>query len=58
MFCLIWYNLPRIKSFAHSREVLLIPFRKGVIKMTAYETISLMIAFGMLIAVLSKNKEK
>ncbi|MEC0634974.1 MULTISPECIES: putative holin-like toxin [Bacillus] len=26
--------------------------------MTAYETISLMIAFGMLIAVLSKNKEK
>ncbi|NJE35978.1 hydrophobic toxin [Bacillus paralicheniformis] len=27
-------------------------------KMTAYETISLMIAFGMLIAMLSKNKEK
>ncbi|WP_095999808.1 putative holin-like toxin [Bacillus haynesii] len=26
--------------------------------MTAYETISLMIAFGMLIAVLSKDKEK
>ncbi|KUL13777.1 MULTISPECIES: putative holin-like toxin [Bacillus] len=26
--------------------------------MTAYETISLMIAFGMLIAMLSKNKEK
>ncbi|AYQ18885.1 hydrophobic toxin [Bacillus paralicheniformis] len=27
-------------------------------KVTAYETISLMIAFGMLIAMLSKNKEK
>ncbi|AFR74832.1 putative holin-like toxin [Bacillus sp. GM2] len=26
--------------------------------MTAYETISLMIAFGMLIAMLSENKEK
>ncbi|WP_391509430.1 putative holin-like toxin [Bacillus paralicheniformis] len=26
--------------------------------MTAYETISLIIAFGMLIAMLSKNKEK
>ncbi|WP_412057010.1 putative holin-like toxin [Bacillus paralicheniformis] len=26
--------------------------------MTAYETISLMIAFGVLIAMLSKNKEK
>ncbi|BCE04062.1 MULTISPECIES: putative holin-like toxin [Bacillus] len=26
--------------------------------MTAYETISLMIAFGMLIAMLSKNTEK
>ncbi|MEX3911667.1 putative holin-like toxin [Bacillus paralicheniformis] len=29
-----------------------------MIKVTAYETISLMIAFGMLIAMLSKNKEK
>ncbi|MGN7242184.1 putative holin-like toxin [Bacillus paralicheniformis] len=27
-----------------------------MIKVTAYETISLMIAFGMLIAMLSKNK--
>ncbi|WP_326849879.1 putative holin-like toxin [Bacillus haynesii] len=33
------------------------PLWKGVMLMTAYETISLMIAFGMLIAVLSK-KEK
>ncbi|MFT0804191.1 putative holin-like toxin, partial [Bacillus swezeyi] len=33
------------------------PLWKGVMQMTAYETISLMIAFGMLIAVLSK-KEK
>ncbi|WP_420913014.1 putative holin-like toxin [Bacillus paralicheniformis] len=29
-----------------------------MIKVTAYETISLMIAFGMLIAMVSKNTEK
>ncbi|CAI8778959.1 hypothetical protein CHCC14809_2171 [Bacillus licheniformis] len=45
------YKLCSLKgSLAH-------PHWKGVMHMTTFETISLMIAFGMLVAVLSK-KEK
>jgi len=46
-----------VQSFRLTQGKLAHPLWKGVMLMTTYETISLMIAFGMLIAVLSK-KEK
>lgn len=54
-----WYNIIRTIESAHSRAVWLTPDRKGVVPMTTFEALMLMLTFGLLIvAMLSQDKKK